>query len=83
MCAGILWAARQVDVNLRPTTNKVHLLVELKEVSSKKTPKKRRIKKVFKEVVVRESESSSEFDDVFDADFSAPSTKAPRSLMGV
>lgn len=63
-------------VELRHTIDKYHLLIWLKdEETMKKTPEKKSKKKVGEEVVNNESESSSEFDDVFYADYFAPQIK--------
>lgn len=66
----------QVVVDLSPAPNERHLLVRLKdEVTSKKTLEKRSRMKVVEKVVVGESKSSSDFDNLFDADYLVPLKK--------
>lgn len=75
-------------VDLIPSMDEHHLLVGLKEekvASPKKTPEKKVVKKEDKEVDEWGGEkikSSSELNDVFNVDYSAPPTKGRKKSRG-
>lgn len=67
-------ASKQVIVDLKSTLDEHHLLIGLDEgvkMSFKKTPLRSMTKKAIEEVIEgsKKTESSSEFEDVFDVDY--------------
>lgn len=62
---------KELIIELKPTTDELHLLVELENVvSPKKVLEKRGMKKAFEVALGEKTDSSSKFNDVFDVDFS-------------
>lgn len=68
---------KKVIVELRPTTEEHHLLVELKEEETlKRILEKRSTNNVIEEAAITESQSSLEFEDVCYAGY-CPTKKGP------